>query len=205
MTDAGHPGAPAPASARATRPSVRSATARGSVRWGLIALVQLCLIALPLLERASVHWTGEEVVLAVRPVDPRDLLRGDYVIINLAIARLPASLPGLDRPIEAGEIVHVELAADAAGVFQPVAVHTRAAEAKGPVIAGKASYDRTPQEDLSVDYGLDAFFVPEGEGRAIETTPPERMQLVIALTAGGRSAPLRLLVDGRPILSDAGF
>lgn len=175
------------------------------LRWALIILLQLGLIALPLVERLRVHFLGQEVRLEVRPVDPRDLLRGDYVIINLAITRLDAALPGLDRAIKVGDLVYVELAADSAGVFQPVAVHAEPEAAKGPVIAGTAQSSRSAGATLQVDYGIDAFFVPEGEGRAIETTAPERINLVISLDKSGRSAPLRLLVDGREILSDAGF
>lgn len=175
------------------------------LRWGVIILLQLGLIALPLVERLRVHLLGQEVRLEVRPVDPRDLLRGDYVIIDLAIARLDAALPGLERVIKAGDPVYVELAADSAGVFQPVAVHAAPEAAKGPVIAGTAQSSHSAGATLQVDYGIDAFFVPEGEGRAIETTAPERINLVISLDKSGRSAPLRLLVDGREILSDAGF
>ena len=58
------------------------------VRWGAVALLQLVLILLPLAERWSVHATGQEVTLALRPIDPRDLLRGDYVILNPEIGRI---------------------------------------------------------------------------------------------------------------------
>lgn len=175
------------------------------LRWGLIILVQLGLIILPLAERVSVHLMGEKVILEVRPVDPRDLLRGDYVIINLAIGRLDAELPGLDRMIRAGDTVYVELARDDAGLFQPVAVHQEAAAASGPVIRGTVDYTRQPGAALNVDYGIDAFFVPEGEGLAIETTDPERIRLVVSLDKSGRSAPLELQIDGRTVQNAAGF
>ncbi|ADZ71489.1 GDYXXLXY domain-containing protein [Polymorphum gilvum] len=175
------------------------------LRWGLLALVQLGLIAVPLAERLTIHATGQEVTLEVRPVDPRDLLRGDYVIINLAIAHLDGDLPGLDRRLEAGARVHVVLEADANGIHQPTAV-LDAAPADGRLaIAGTVDYGREAGAPLAVDYGLDAFFVPEGEGRAIEEIAPERMHLVAAVTRGGRSTPLRLLVDGKAIESATGF
>ncbi|WP_198646912.1 GDYXXLXY domain-containing protein [Pannonibacter carbonis] len=185
--------------------AIRPLLAAPYLRWGLIILLQLLLIGLPLAERASVHLLGQEVRLEVRPVDPRDLLRGDYVIINLAITQLDPALPGLEREIRTGETVYVELAADEGGLFQPVAVHRDAGMAKGPVIAGTAEYTRRPGTALNLDYGIDAFFVPEGEGLAIENTAPERISLVVSLDRAGRSAPLRLLVDGREILNDAGF
>jgi uncharacterized membrane-anchored protein len=42
-------------------------------------------------------WVGEPVRLAVEPVDPRDLFRGDYVILSYPIQRLEA---GTDEAAE---------------------------------------------------------------------------------------------------------
>jgi len=48
-----------------------------AVIWGLLALIQLGLIAVPLIDRLQVQMTGKEATLALVPVGPRDLLRGD--------------------------------------------------------------------------------------------------------------------------------
>jgi uncharacterized membrane-anchored protein len=38
-------------------------------------------------------WTGETIHLLVRPIDPRDLFRGDYVILGYDIQTLTLNLP----------------------------------------------------------------------------------------------------------------
>ena len=60
-------------------------------------------------------------------------------------------------------------------------------------------------EELRVDYGLSAFFVPQGKGKEIETLPREQVRLVVAVTGSGRSAPLRLLANGKVLLEDSAF
>mgnify|MGYP007083205782 FL=1 len=59
--------------------------------------------------------------------------------------------------------------------------------------------------DIRIDYGIDAFFLPEGDGLIIEDLDTERVNLVVAVTEDGRSLPLRLLVDGKPFKNDAAF
>ena len=41
-------------------------------------------------DRVRVLRQGSEVTLQTRPVDPRDFLRGDYVVLNYEITNLPA-------------------------------------------------------------------------------------------------------------------
>src|SRR5690606_14422471 len=74
--------------------------------------------------RAAVLRDGSEVTLSVEPVDPRDLLRGDYVTLAYNISRVPADLFGEmaeERGDEDDRTVYVRLKADDDGVFQPVA------------------------------------------------------------------------------------
>ena len=55
------------------------------------------------------------------------------------------------------------------------------------------------------DYGLETFFVPEGQGIEIERMPADRLRLVVAVADDGRSAPLRLMADGEVLLKDSAF
>ncbi|HEY5965599.1 MAG TPA: GDYXXLXY domain-containing protein, partial [Xanthobacteraceae bacterium] len=54
--------------------------------FALAGLVQLALIAMMVIDRASVLREGTEVLLQTRPVDPRDFLRGDYVVLSYDIS-----------------------------------------------------------------------------------------------------------------------
>jgi len=179
-------------------PAVRSPW----LRWGLLALIQLALIALPLADRLDVQMNGTVVSLELIPVDPRDLLRGDYVIINLAIGRLSADLTDADA-VRAGDRVFVGLAAQGTGPAMPATIAKERAAAGAVAIAGTVR--SVSQSEIRVDYGIDAFFVPEGAGLKIERLDTGRLLLEVAVAGDGRALPLRLLVDGQVYRSDAIF
>ena len=58
----------------------------------LVALLQVGFLAALIEGRASILRDGREVLLKVEPVDPRDLLRGDYVRLGYEITTLERSL-----------------------------------------------------------------------------------------------------------------
>ncbi|MTH99887.1 hypothetical protein E1297_28195 [Roseibium sp. RKSG952] len=172
------------------------------MRWGLLAVIQLGLIAVPLAERLDVQMTGETVPLAVAPVDPRDLLRGDYVVINLAISEISKDVPGA-AGVTPGEQVYVGLADHGKNPATPVSVTRARAEAGDLAIAGKVVSVR--RDHIRVDYGIDAFFLPEGDGKDIENQPRGRMTLEVALAKDGRSLPVTLEAGDKTYRSDALF
>jgi uncharacterized membrane-anchored protein len=53
-----------------------------------------------------------------------------------------------------------------------------------------------------VRYGLESYFVPQGEGKNIEATEKARLEVVAAVTPSGQSAIKRLLIDGKPVYDE---
>jgi uncharacterized membrane-anchored protein len=53
-----------------------------------------------------------------------------------------------------------------------------------------------------VRYGLESYFVPQGEGKKIEQTPRGRLEVVAAVAASGQAAIKRLLIDGNPVYDE---
>ncbi|POF32254.1 GDYXXLXY domain-containing protein [Roseibium marinum] len=184
-------------------PSAMSARVRAPfLIWGLLALIQLALISIPLVDRLQVQMTGEAVQLEIVPVDPRDLLRGDYVVINLAIANVSKDIPGSDT-LRSGDVVFVGLSAEGGGPAGPV-ILAKAREEAGP-LAISGTVLSVSDDSLRIDYGIDAFFLPEGEGRIIERLDRKRVLLEVSIAGDGRSLPLALLVDGKTFRSDSIF
>jgi uncharacterized membrane-anchored protein len=174
------------------------------LRWGLLALIQLALIAAPLADRLQVQMNGQEVVLNLIPVDPRDLLRGDYVIINLEIGRVSPELHSKGGVgLEPGDTVYAGLEVADSGAARVVRLTRIRSEAGALAIAG--TYRSMSGGELNIDYAIDAFYLPEGTGKEIERLPAKRVQLVVAVHPDGRALPLRLLVDGEEFKSDAAF
>jgi len=174
---------------------------------GLLALVE---------SRASILRNGTEVRLKTVPVDPRDLFRGDYVVLAYPISTVDGPAGG-DGGFRSGDAVFVTLARDGEGFAQARAVsRTRPAPADGEIViaghvksTGACALNDAGEADcasgrrrLRVAYGLESYFVPQGEGRAIETTPRARIEVVAAVSSGGEAAIKRLLIDGKLVYAE---
>jgi uncharacterized membrane-anchored protein len=170
----------------------------------LAALVQCGVLLYMIQSRASILKNGAEVVLKTEPVDPRDLLRGDYVTLGYAISNFPATEIEGDANVHVEESspVYVALKKGADGVWNK----SRASAAPfidlkpdEVLIAGRALYGFTPKtsDNIRVDYGIERFYVPEGEGRVIEIERNEkRIDAVIMVNAKGKAQMKRLMDAG---------
>jgi uncharacterized membrane-anchored protein len=116
----------------------------------------------------SVIATGQTVVLQSVPIDPRDLLRGDFVRIRFAITQLDLSgITSDGAALQPGDAVYVTLRNNApawipvkAGATLP-ALQDDEAVIKGKIINRNGNL-------LGVDYGIDSYYVGEGKGRPLE-------------------------------------
>ena len=63
-----------------------------------IAIVQTAILGYMIEGRASILRSGTEVLLKTAPVDPRDLLRGDYVILTYDISTISTTSITGTRP-----------------------------------------------------------------------------------------------------------
>ena len=87
----------------------------------LAAALQIGFLGWMIAGRTAILRGGHEVLLKVQPVDPRDLLRGDYVWLGYDISTIPASLiANRDAAAsQAGErTIFVRLGRDADGYWR---------------------------------------------------------------------------------------
>jgi uncharacterized membrane-anchored protein len=179
------------------------------------ALIQVALIAAMVFDRARILRDGSEIMLQTRPVDPRDFLRGDYVVLSYDISSLPArALQGKPAPGRR-PTVYVKLAPKADGFYEALAVDDEPMPVSGNevMIEGHATSGTGCGgilnhfcERLTIAYGLEQFFVPEGEGRELEKARNEgKVAVVAAVTRSGRAAIKRLLLDGKPVYDEPMF
>ena len=65
---------------------------------------------------------------------------------------------------------------------------------------------RTFCDTLDVRYGIERYFVPEGEGRKLQSARNQhRLTIVAAVAPTGRAAIKRLLIDGEPVYDEPWF
>jgi uncharacterized membrane-anchored protein len=98
---------------------------------------------------------GAQVLLEIRPADPRSLFAGDYMTLRYARTALPPDAAGASLPRRGTAIVRL----DADGVAQFARLDDGAALAEGEI---RLKYKRRLGED-EVSYGTDAFFFHEGD------------------------------------------
>lgn len=145
---------------------------------------------------------SETVLLETRPVDPRDLIRGDFVILSYEISTIPGDRfnPPLTEPLADGTQVYVSLALD--GTFHRVAsaATERPDRRGGPVLKGtvrsRAGVFGAPDRSkvsVGIDYGLERYYVREGTG-----TPSGKLTVRVSVPASGQGVIKEVYVDGRP-------
>jgi uncharacterized membrane-anchored protein len=142
--------------------------------------------------RAAPLFSGRTVLLRVIPVDPRDLLRGDYVTLGYEISRIPpgSTIPG--GPSEStGSTVYVTLVPEPDGRhYRGGAVTT---EPPGPDV----TFIRGTLADRSrIRFGIESYFVQEGKGHDYEAAiRSHRLSAEVAVTAAGEPALRRLIIE----------
>lgn len=171
----------------------------------VLAAAQIAFLSWMIAGRAAVLRSGQDVLLKVEPVDPRDFLRGDYVILTYEIRNVPVKLvanaPAGEFTSEGGPIF-VRLGEDADGFWRPrVASLERpdGSPAEGEVdMRGmiSAGWSLGPDAMFSVDYGIDRYYVPEGQGRDIESDMRERPFGIVAAIGKDGVAMIKALMDG---------
>ncbi len=162
---------------------------------------------------AAKQWTlnsGTEVLLETQPIDPRSLFRGDYVRLNYTINRLyPDQLTGDDEFTKHDRIYLVLTPADTYWV--PASIHRQQPEAKDSqvVIRGEikrvvtTEWDREQKKTveikrIDVRYGIENYFVPEGEGMALERPKEgEKVDIRVAIDSRGGSGIKAVLINGK--------
>lgn len=180
-----------------------------AVLFGVAILLQCVLLILMVADRMQILRGGREVTLQTQPVDLRDLLRGDYVVLRYDISQLPSGALAGKPAAERNPVVFVKLAPNANGLYEAVSVHAEPVTVTAPevLIRGRVSYScgsgRTFCDKLTIKYGIESYFVPEGEGKKLEQARnQQKLRVVAAVLPSGRAAIKRLLLDGEPVYEE---
>lgn len=158
------------------------------------AAFQLLVLVGMIVQRLMPLVTGDVLLVRVEPVDPRDLFRGDYVILSYEFSRYPPEgidgLParsGRSYRDHAGRTVYVQLVPEPDGRHYRAGRMSTTAPRSGKFLRGRiAGYDR-------IDFGIESYYVQEGTGRVYEDAVLRgRLSAEIAVTDSGQ-ASLRAL------------
>ena len=180
----------------------------------IIALAQTGVLAAMVIDRVRLLDSGREITLPIRPVDPRDLFRGEYVRLGYDIGSVPLRL--LEGPPPRRNAAFYVVLEKEGEVWKPVKMTRAMPQETSPdriVLKGRAlhgwSRSTGPNAMQFVRYGIESYFVPEGQGRRLEELAREkRMAARIAvdgrdiqgwfISAGDAPQPLVLQIHGGP-------
>ena len=146
-------------------------------------------------ERALAN--GKIILLETQRVDPRDPLRGDYLILNYKISDVPASVfsPPVATDLPVGTKVYVAL--EQRGQFhEAVKASTNQFEPAGNEILLQGQmrwWWNTATNAIHIEYGLERYYVAEGTGN-----PPGTLTVQAVVPASGRASLKQVFVDGKP-------
>jgi len=151
--------------------------------------------------------TGTGILLETARVDPRDLLRGDYLILNYRISDVPTNLfsPPVTKDLPNGTRVFVALAPATNQFYVVVRASTNqfVPAADEVLLKGKSTWSRwnAATNSIHVEYGLERFYVAEGTGN-----PAGKLTAQVVVLASGRGRVKEVFVDGKPyaeVMKDA--
>lgn len=163
----------------------------------IAVLLQACWIVGTTLHQETLLQSPTTVLLGTRPVDPRDLLRGDYVILNYEVSRLSRSLFAATENLEraAGREVYVTLEQRGETHVAVAASSERPTLAAGQfLLRGRLASmgGRRNATDIGVLYGIERYYVPEGKGDL-----RGRITVEVALAPSGQPTIRQIFVDGK--------
>jgi uncharacterized membrane-anchored protein len=153
--------------------------------------------------------TGRQVILLTAPVDPRDLFRGDYIVLNYEINQINTkniivddSYAGYTSYGAKGKTSGNEKIKEGDEIYV-VLVKNPAFGKKEYYKAGKIYKDIKPKKndlyikgkvesvDLNgrarVKYGIEQYYVPEGKGKDLERARSGRLAVRVAVDNFGKA------------------
>lgn len=171
------------------------------------AFIQTVALREIVVERQSLLKNGREIILPVVPVDPRDLFRGDYVVLGYTISPIKrsdlADAAAFDT-VTKGSTVYVTLQPIPDGTWKVASVDSPFPSLPGHgnvVLSGRVRYKRGEvtevAQEIDVSFGIERYFVPEGTGKALEAKVRDnQIQAIVAVDRDGNAAIKGLIVGG---------
>ncbi|MCL2119752.1 MAG: GDYXXLXY domain-containing protein, partial [Planctomycetaceae bacterium] len=143
----------------------------------LVAALQFTLLGAMIVNELKPHLGGTTIRVTTIPVDPRDLFRGDYVVLRYEFSNVK-SLPGYygfgKTASEQTVFVTMQQKGD---LWKPVHV-SRTRPKEGVALRGVLK-----PYSSEIVYGIESYFVQEGTGKAIEDAMRRnRESVVVELT-----------------------
>ena len=164
----------------------------------LVLALQCAWIAYTVATQEHALSHGSIILLETRRVDPRDLLRGDYLILDYHISDVPTNLflPPVKKDLSCGTKIFVALLPGTNHFYQVSRASTNELVAGiGEVLVqGRSDGNRgNASNAVHVVYGIEKYFVAEGQGN-----PAGKLTVQAVVPVSGCVKIKEVFVDARP-------
>lgn len=161
----------------------------------LVIVFQIVVLAMVYVNARIPVWTGQNIRLETRPVDPRSLFRGNYAFLNYAIARIPADqVNALGKP-KRNQKVYVKLVPGKAGTHAYGGVSYEKPDT-GLFIRGRIKDQRfRTSGTYRVRFGIEAYFAPKDKAIALEKQLRSPARAEVWISSSGKAALTGVIAD----------
>jgi uncharacterized membrane-anchored protein len=139
----------------------------------LAIFLQIIIILIIIVFKMSILTGGKGILLKVSPVDPRDVLRGDFVDFQYSISNIDYYYNNYsNRKVSVGDTVYVELREGFNDWYFSYAYNEKPKNNNRLFIKGVVKKVEDVSESnnfgyqkIYVVYGIEQYFIPEGKGQ----------------------------------------
>lgn len=136
-------------------------------------------------------WTGQEIRVATRPVDPRSLFRGNYARLDYGFSALPDNAFADDVRLRHGEPVYVLLARGENGFYEYAGSSLQKPD-EGVFLRGRLQNTHGTKR---VKFGIEAWFAPKQEALRLERELRDGAVAVLMIDRTGKAALKEIVTD----------
>jgi uncharacterized membrane-anchored protein len=157
--------------------------------WIIAAALQVLFLLFIAASYYSIDYFGKDIVIKTVPVDPRDILYGDYVTLNFEISTVPLSKwTGDTSDLDRGQQrAYVVLEENKEGYYEVKKVHPNKTDVTEKQVLLHAKAEKiwsNTSEQMHITYGFERYYVPENTGKELEQQASD-MDVVIRVAPWG--------------------
>jgi uncharacterized membrane-anchored protein len=141
---------------------------------------------------------GKAILLETHIIDPRDILRGDYLILNYKVSDVPRELffPPVSKDLAPGTKIFVALVSGTNGFYEVSRASTNEfMPYQGEILVEGKSADNwwNATNSVRVAYGIENYYIAENTGN-----PHGKLTVQVVVPESGHAKIKQVFLDGRP-------
>jgi uncharacterized membrane-anchored protein len=157
--------------------------------WIIAALLQVLFLFFIAGSYYSIDYFGKEIKIKTVPVDPRDILYGDYVTLQFEISNVPLiRYKGDTADLNRGKrTAYVVLDKNKKGYYVVNSIYPDKPDISEDQVVLTANIDRTwgeTTDQLHLTYGFERYYLQENTGKKLEQQAND-MDVIVSVAPWG--------------------